>query len=153
MADDDAVVEALGRTKLFGAFPDKELRKVQQAGKEISFAAGADVTTKGEAGGRFFLILEGEADVVLGGAAAASRRIGPGETFGEIALLDGGPRTATVVAVSPLRTFSLASWNFRPLVLEHPELATAVIATLCAWLREAGAGGGTAAGGPSSPAS
>ena len=135
MAGEDAVVEALARTKLFGGLPVKELRKMHQAGKEISFAAGVDITTEGESGGRFFLILEGEADVVTGGAVR--RRIGPGETFGEIALLDGGPRTATVVAISPLRTFTLASWNFRPLVLAHPELAGAVITTLCGWLREA----------------
>jgi len=138
VADDDAaVVDALGRTKLFGGLALKELRKVQQAGKQLSFAAGADLTTEGESGGRFFLILEGEADLVVGGTVKG--RIGPGATFGEIALLDGGPRTATVVAVAPMRTFTLASWNFRPLVLAYPELAGAVIATLCAWIREAGA--------------
>jgi len=134
LARGDPVVEALQRTKLFGALPAKELRHVRQAGKELSFAAGEDLTTEGEAGGRYFLILDGAADMVRGGEVMG--RLGPGDGFGEIALLDGGPRTATVVAATQLRTFSLASWNFRPLVLEQPAIAGSVISTLCAWLRE-----------------
>ena len=134
MADDEALEEALHRTRLFGGLPARELRKVRHLGKEIQFAAGEDVTTEGEDGGRYFLILDGEADLVRGGRVA--RRLRAGDGFGEIALLDGGPRTATVVAVTPLTTFSLASWNFRPFVLEQPTIASAVITMLCQWLRE-----------------
>ena len=132
--DEAEVVRALAGSELFAGLPEKELRRIAGSGKEISFAAGEELATTGDAAGRYYLVLEGQAEV----AVNESRRVslGPGAGIGEVALLDGGSRSATVVASTPLRTFSLAAWNFKPL-LERPPIAEAVIALLVRRLRAA----------------
>ena len=75
-----------------------------------------------------------EADVRVGDESVA--HIGPGGAVGELALIDGRPRSATVVAQTPVRTLSLASWNFRPLLREHPAIAEALLLEMCERLRE-----------------
>ena len=65
------------------------------------------------------------------------RTLGPGDHFGEIALLDDGPRSATVTASTDLRCRGMAAWEFRPFVQEHPEVAWTMLETLAARLREA----------------
>jgi CRP-like cAMP-binding protein len=102
--------------------------------KEVPFGPGDELTGEGEEGARFYLILEGEASVTVNGQDRGTR--GPGETIGEYSLLDGQPRSATVVAKTPIRTLSLASWNFRPLLAEEPTLAEALLVELCRRLRE-----------------
>ena len=128
------IIAALQSSELFRDLPQKQLKRICDAGKEMSFQAGAEVVAEGEGAGRFFLILDGTAEVLTHGVHRAE--LGPGDAVGEIALLDGGPRTATVRATSDLRTFSLASWNFRPL-LSEPEVMSAVIGVLCRRLRSA----------------
>jgi CRP-like cAMP-binding protein len=131
---DNEILTALQRAELFRDLPQKQLKRIRDVGKEMSFRAGADVVAEGEGAGRFFLILDGTAEVLVRGSRRAE--LGPGDAVGEIALLDGGTRTATVKAASDLRTFSLASWNFRPL-LNEPEVMSAVIAVLCRRIRSA----------------
>jgi CRP/FNR family transcriptional regulator, cyclic AMP receptor protein len=128
------IIVALKASELFRDLPQKQLKTICDAGKEMSFQAGAEVVAEGESAGRFFLILDGTAEVVVQGVHRG--KLGPGDAVGEIALLDGGPRTATVRATSDLRTFSLASWNFRPF-LGEPEVMRAVIGVLCRRLRSA----------------
>jgi CRP-like cAMP-binding protein len=132
--DEAEVVRALAGSELFGGVPDKELRRIAGSGKEVTFAAGEELATTGESAGRYYLILEGDAEVVVNDSRRIS--VGPGAGIGEVALLDGGPRSATVVASTPLRTFSLAAWNFKPL-LERPAITEAVIALLVRRLRAA----------------
>jgi CRP/FNR family transcriptional regulator, cyclic AMP receptor protein len=130
------IMAAVQASELFRDLPQKQLKRICDAGKEMSFRAGAEVVIEGEGAGRFFLILDGTAEVIAHGVHRAE--LGPGDAVGELALLDGGPRSATVKAISDLRTFSLASWNFRTF-LGEPEVMSAVIGVLCRRLRSAGA--------------
>jgi CRP-like cAMP-binding protein len=128
------IIAALQASELFRDLPQKQLKRICDAGKVMSFQAGAEVVAEGEGAGRFFLILDGTAEFFVHGVHRGE--LGPGDAVGEIALLDGGTRTATVRASSDLRTFSLASWNFRPFMGE-PEVMRAVIGLLCRRLRSA----------------
>ena len=130
-----AAVDALARVGLFGGLSPKDLARVADMAKELSFPAGAAITEEGEAGGRFYVLVEGEADVVIGNHVVKTVRAG--DYFGEISLIDGSPRTATIVARSPVSTLSLSSWNFRPMLKEHPSIAEAVLLEMCRRLREA----------------
>jgi CRP/FNR family transcriptional regulator len=102
--------------------------------KETFHVAGDSVIDEGRAGIGFHLILEGEANVLRNGRTAA--RLGPGEFFGEMALVDDGPRSATVAAASDLTTVVLSKWEFRPLLKDHPEMAWKMIEHLVARVRE-----------------
>src|SRR4051794_11672975 len=132
---DDEVIKALRNSELFADVPAKALKSVYEAGKEFTFKNGDDLIVQGKLAGRFFVILEGTAKVVVNGRTR--RQLGPADAIGEISLLDGGARSATVVATSPLRAFSLASWNFKPLIRSHPQIAEAAIRVLARRLREA----------------
>src|SRR5207253_5889481 len=110
------------------------LSRVAEMAKEIDFGPGVAITQEGEPGGRFFVLLEGDADVNVDGKTV--KTLGAGDSFGEISLIDGRPRTATVVARTSVRTMSLASWNFLPLLLEYPSMAEAVLLAVCERLRE-----------------
>ena len=104
------------------------------SGKEVSFAAGRVICKEGETGVGLHIILEGEVKVLVGGRTR--RRLGPGAFFGEIALLDGGPRSASVVAETPVRTFAITSWNFRSVLKEHPSMPVKMLEEVCKRLRE-----------------
>ncbi len=130
----DEVITALQGSDMFRGLPSKQLKQIRDAGKELSFKAGSELLVEGDESGRFFLILDGTTEVTVKGTKRAT--LGPGAAVGEIALLDGGPRSATVSAVTDVRTFSLASWNFRPF-LNEPEVMQAVIKLLCRRLRSA----------------
>jgi CRP/FNR family transcriptional regulator, cyclic AMP receptor protein len=132
MAD---VEETLGRVPLFAAVKPKELKKLGKRMGERSFGEGDTITTEGESGIGFFVIEDGNASVSIGGKIV--RTLGPGEHFGEIALIDSGPRSATIVASTDLRCRGMSAWEFKPFVEEHPEVAWALLETLAGRLREA----------------
>ncbi|MBV8981994.1 MAG: cyclic nucleotide-binding domain-containing protein [Acidimicrobiia bacterium] len=133
--DGAVAVDALARVRLFQGLSPKDVGRVADMAKELSFSAGDAITVEGDSGGRFYVLVEGEADVVIGKDVVKSLR--GGDYFGEISLIDGSPRTATVVARSPVRTLSLSSWNFRPMLKEHPSIGEAVLLEMCRRLREA----------------
>lgn len=135
MSDD--VIAALQAAEMFRDVPLKRLQTIRSAGRELAFRAGSELVVEGEDAGRFFLVLDGTVEVTVRGEKRAT--LGPGGAVGEIALIDGGQRTATVTATTDVRTFSLASWNFRPF-LKEPDVMLAVIGVLCRRLREAEAG-------------
>ena len=91
------------------------------------------IAREGERGIGLFLILEGQCKVTIGGKTKA--RLGPGDFFGEVALLDGGPRTATVTAVSPVRLVGITGWVFRGLLMEHPTIALKTLEAVAGRLR------------------
>jgi CRP-like cAMP-binding protein len=124
---------ALAGVDLFEELSKRELKKVAEAGKEIDFRDGATVTKQGDKDARFYLVLEGEARAIVNGRKRGT--IGPGGYFGEISLIDGEPRSATIVAETPLRTFSLASFNFRALLRESPTMAEKLLVVMCRRLR------------------
>lgn len=130
----DEIIAALQGSEMFRDLPLKQLRRIRDAGKELSFTVGSELVAEGEDAGRFFLILEGNTEVTVKGEKRAT--LEPGMAFGEIALLDGGPRSATVTAVTDVRTFSLTSWNFRPFLNEQ-SVTQAVVKLLCQRLRSA----------------
>jgi CRP/FNR family transcriptional regulator len=129
-------VAALERVPLFAGLKRRELQSLAASLKERTFAAGEAVTTEGEAGLGFFVIAEGTATVDVGGRERTS--LGPGDSFGEVALLDEGPRTATVRAETALRTYGMTPWVFKPFLESHPEVAWVLLQTLARRLREAG---------------
>ena len=131
-------VEALRKVSLFEGIGDRDLERLARLFRERSFAEGATVTTEGEPGIGFFVITQGSAEVSVGGELRGS--LGPGESFGETALIDEGPRSATVVAATDLRCLALSAWDFRPFVEEHPPVAWALLRTLVERLRKAQAG-------------
>lgn len=121
--------EALRNVPFLAALDKRAVASLVSSMKERDVAAGKDVVTQGTGGIAFFVVLEGEAVVVVDGDER--RRIGPGDHFGEIALvLDDAPRTATVTAVTDLRVASLTAWSFRPFVREHPDVAWSLLETL-----------------------
>jgi CRP-like cAMP-binding protein len=132
--------EAVAAVPLFASLSKRELKELASTMHEYSFPAGKELMTEGEEGIGFFLIAEGEAVVTLRGDE--KRPLKAGDWFGEMALIDGGTRTASVKAVTDLRCFSLTSWEFRPLVHEHPAIAWAVMETLVKRIRDIEASGG-----------
>jgi CRP/FNR family transcriptional regulator, cyclic AMP receptor protein len=135
MADRRALFETLGRVPLFSGLSRKELGAVLRFCEELDHPAGREVVREGYGSAIFHLILSGSATVVQGGRAL--RKLGPGDSFGDIALIDGGPRSAAVRADSALHTLSVATWNFKPLLLAHPTIAYKLLLELCRRLREA----------------
>jgi CRP/FNR family transcriptional regulator, cyclic AMP receptor protein len=132
---DDPLTTMLARVDLFEGLSSTELRQVREAGKEISFAPGDELTAQGRQGGRFFLVLDGEVDIFVNGRAAPP--MGPGQYLGEISVIDGLPRAASAVARTQVRTWSLASFSFRPILREHPTVAEKIMVLLCQRLRAA----------------
>jgi CRP-like cAMP-binding protein len=127
--------ETLRRVPLFSGVKPKELKKLDRRMTERTFNEGDTITTEGHSGIGFFVIEHGNATVSVGGKII--RTLGPGEHFGEVALIDSGPRSATVVATTDLRCRAMSAWEFKPFVEEHPEVAWALLETLVGRLREA----------------
>ena len=135
MVRTNPLLESLSTVDLFSGLTRADLRRIAEAGKEISFAAGQELSVQGREGGRFFLIIEGEVDVSVHGRVTG--RHGAGAYLGEISLIDGQPRSASAVAVTPVRAWTLASWNFRPLLRSYPTVAEKILVLLCQRLRNA----------------
>jgi CRP/FNR family transcriptional regulator, cyclic AMP receptor protein len=123
----------LGEVDIFAELSGAELSRVAALAKPMSFEAGEKVVEIGAPGGRFFLVSAGEAKVMVNGRVR--RTLTPGMYFGEISLIDGEPRSADVVATQPLATYSIAEWNFRPLLKTHPTIAYKLAVILCGLLR------------------
>ena len=133
MASDPAIAEALGSTDLFSALDPRALGKVAGAMAIVSHDAGKQLATQGQDGIAFHLILDGTATVSVDGRP--SIQIGKGAYFGDISMIDGKPRSATVTADTGLRTAALTAWEFRPLLDEEPTLAKALLLVMCERLR------------------
>jgi CRP/FNR family transcriptional regulator, cyclic AMP receptor protein len=103
--------------------------------KEVDHRKGTVIATEGDPGVGLFVIVDGEAEVTIGGKRMAILR--RGDFFGEIALLDGGPRSATVTARSDMRLLGLTEWVFRGLLQEHPSIAVKTLESMAGRLRDA----------------
>jgi CRP/FNR family transcriptional regulator, cyclic AMP receptor protein len=113
--------DLLRKVSLFSGLDDRELDSLADEFNERRFSAGDTIALEGEGGLMFFVVDSGEATVEVHGREVA--RLGPGDHFGEIALIDRRPRTATVTAISELKTFGLPVFVFRPYVEARPEVA------------------------------
>jgi len=130
-------VDLLQRVPLFAELSPKELQRLSGSFKERVFSEGEDVASEGEVGGggRFFVIESGEAIVTVHGEERG--RLGAGDYFGDVAMIDRGERTATIHAASELRCYSLTFWDFRPLVESDPRVAWPLLQMMAKRLRAA----------------
>jgi CRP-like cAMP-binding protein len=128
-------MEALRQVPLFSNLDEKDLDQLSRQMHERRFPEGAEVTTEGATGAGFFVIVEGNADVSIGGEHRAT--LGPGDHFGEVALIDDGVRSASITAATDLLCYGLTPWEFRPFVEDHPQVAWALLETLARRSRQA----------------
>jgi CRP/FNR family cyclic AMP-dependent transcriptional regulator len=129
-----APVEALNKVPLFSNLDEKDLDQLARQMHERRFPEGAEVTTEGSTGAGFFVIAEGNADVSIGGEHRTT--LGPGDHFGEVALIDDGVRSASITAATDLLCYGLTPWEFRPFVEDHPQVAWALLETLARRARQ-----------------
>jgi CRP-like cAMP-binding protein len=120
--------ELLQRVPLFAGLDPRELETIARTVHERTFKEGDAVTSEGEGGVGFFVIRDGHAKVDVGGSEVGT--LGPGDHFGEIALITEGPRTATVTATSELKCYGLTPWEFRPLVQTNASIAWKILQAL-----------------------
>jgi CRP/FNR family cyclic AMP-dependent transcriptional regulator len=130
-----APVEALRKVPLFAGLDDDDLARLANQMKERRFTEGSPMTSEGSGGAGFFVITEGNATVSVGGEVRTT--LGPGDYFGEIALIDEGTRSATITAATDVMAYGLTSWEFKPFVEDHPQVAWALLKTLAQRLRAA----------------
>ncbi|MDQ3668827.1 MAG: cyclic nucleotide-binding domain-containing protein [Actinomycetota bacterium] len=130
-----APVDVLRNVPLFAGVEDRDLERLAERFQERTFSEGADVVTEGSTGTSFFVIADGSATVSVGGEERDD--LGPGDYFGEIALVDQGVRSASITAASDLRCYFLTPWEFRPFVEEQPQVAWVLLQNLARRLRSA----------------
>ncbi len=130
-----APTELLQRVPLFSDLERRELQSLAGSFKERTFSAGDTIATEGEGGVGFFVVEDGSAKVSVKGEERGA--LGPGDYFGEVALIDSGARTATITAESDLRCYGLTSWDFRPLVESNAAIAWKMLQTMAKRLRDA----------------
>ena len=127
--------DALRRVRLFADLNKRELSQVARLFKPRTFSAGETVIREGSGGGAFYVIESGEATVLVRGEPRAT--LGPGDHFGEVALIDEGSRTATVTAQTELVCYGTTLWEFRPLVERNGVVGWKLLQTLAQMFREA----------------
>jgi CRP/FNR family transcriptional regulator, cyclic AMP receptor protein len=130
-----APVEVLHRVPLFAELGPEESEQVARVFKKREFSEGETITKAGSGGAAFFLIESGEAEVTVNGKPRP--RLKAGDHFGEIALIDGGERTATITAASDLVCYGLTYWDFQPLVQENAAIAWPLLQSVAKMLRAA----------------
>jgi CRP/FNR family transcriptional regulator, cyclic AMP receptor protein len=128
----NAKVELIKRVPLFSECSRKDLTEIAAIADEIDLREGKELTKEGRAGREFFVLIEGDADVKKG--SRRINRLGAGDFFGEIALVTRRPRTATVVATSPVRALVITDRSFRSLLEHQPEIQSKVMSALAARL-------------------
>ena len=117
-----SVDETLKRVPLFSGLSQRQLRGLRKDFKERTYRPGAAILREGQMSGvDFFVIVDGAASVTVDGREVD--KLGPGDYFGELALLAERERFATVTAVEPVRCLSMASWHFRKFVQDNPDVA------------------------------
>ena len=126
--------QLLARAPMLSTLPAEILEAITAAGEERSFEPERPVVREGEPGDELFVILEGQARIERGGTVLAT--FGPGEFFGEIAVLDGRPRSADVVAATPLRCLTVSREILREALEGAPEAAWAMLRILAGRLRD-----------------
>jgi CRP/FNR family transcriptional regulator, cyclic AMP receptor protein len=127
--------EVLAKLPLFAGVPARHVRRIAALGSAASFAAKTRIVSAGDPGDAFYVLLAGRAEVQRGRGRPAIE-IGAGDYFGEMALLDGAPRSATVVAKTETICLLLARKQFEKVLKEEPAVACALLRTLAARLRE-----------------
>jgi CRP/FNR family transcriptional regulator, cyclic AMP receptor protein len=128
----NAKVELIKGVPLFSELGKRELNELASIADEIDLREGKELTVEGQPGREFFVIIEGDAVVRRGDREI--NHLGAGDFFGEIALVDDRPRTATVVAETPVRTLVITDRAFRTLLDRSPEIESKVMSARAARL-------------------
>ncbi|HWL91592.1 MAG TPA: cyclic nucleotide-binding domain-containing protein [Actinomycetota bacterium] len=129
----DEAIEALKTVPLFKGMSDRGLRRVAEISKDVSHPAGKTIVEEDHSAVGFHLILSGQAEATQGGSVV--RTMGPGDYFGEMSLIDGKPRSASVVAKGDLRTLAIPAWNFNRLLDDNPEMMRALLIVMSERIR------------------
>jgi CRP/FNR family cyclic AMP-dependent transcriptional regulator len=124
----DTKVAALAKAPLFEGLSKDQLSDLAKVTEDLDFAAGKVFCSQGEVGSDFFVLMEGEAEAIRDGVKVAT--FGPGDFFGEVALVEDVPRTATVTAASPVRCFVVHRGRFLRLLDEQPGFERKVMRAL-----------------------
>ena len=131
----DPSLDLIRGVPLFAEADESFLQRLAGEFMERTFAAGETIAEEGEAGRTFIVIERGEVTVTVHGEEVG--RLGPGDSFGEMALIDKSARSATVKADTEVHGYQLPVWSFRPLVESHPEMAWALLEALAERVRQA----------------
>jgi CRP/FNR family cyclic AMP-dependent transcriptional regulator len=127
-------LQLIADVPMFSACTKQEIKRIASLANRVEIPAGQSLTKEGERGKEFFIIAEGEAKVTVRGDRVAT--LGPGEFFGETALLDPGPRTATVSADSPMVVYKVEGEDFRSLLIDVPFIARNILRGIARRMRE-----------------
>ncbi|HXH88744.1 MAG TPA: cyclic nucleotide-binding domain-containing protein [Gaiellaceae bacterium] len=127
--------ETIAKIPLFSDLEPRELERIADSFKERKYEAGDTIATEGKSGAGFFVIGEGTATVSVGGDDRS--KLGPGDYFGEIALIDEGARTATLTAETAMTCYGMTFWEFRPIVESDSRIAWKLLQALARKLRAA----------------
>lgn len=132
-SENDAVIEMLEKAPLWSGLSKKELKSMVSASRERRFESGDTIVKKGEGGVGFYLILDGSVEIRSDGNTLS--KLGPGQFFGEMSVLDNQPRSADVVTVQPSRVLILTAWEFKGLISAKPRIALKMLQELVRRLR------------------
>jgi CRP/FNR family transcriptional regulator, cyclic AMP receptor protein len=127
-------VDLLGQVPLFAGLSRRNLKRLAEHADIVSFNERDPIVEADQPGGTFYVLLEGEAKVIRG--SRTIDRMGPGDFFGEISLLDGGPRTATVTAETPVSAIRIFKRSFDKVVSQEPSVAAQILVVVARRLRE-----------------
>lgn len=130
----ERTTELLARTQLFAGVDEDGLRMIAERIHELDVPAERVIARQGEIGTGFYVIAEGSVRVVRDGETIA--KLGPGDFFGELSVLDGKPRNAQVISAEPTICLALATWEFEEVVMAQPRVALAILRELAGRLRE-----------------
>src|SRR5882672_8637994 len=135
----ETISKLLSQAEIFSGLPDTELQKCAGAFREVRFGKGEMLFSRGDPGTNLYLIAEGRVRLAISsdeGRELSFRHATAGDLFGEIAALDGGPRTAEATALTPIVAYSLDRNTLAELLLQRPAIAAKLIEYLCKKLRE-----------------
>jgi CRP/FNR family transcriptional regulator len=128
-------VAEIKEAKLFQGLPDSELRSLEKQMKIVKHPAGHEIVVKGENGVGFMVILHGT--VTVSTVQGKDRKLGPGDSFGEMALLDHEGRSANIKADTDVSLATIPEWSFKPFLKEHPEVSYRLLQVLSQRVRQA----------------
>ena len=125
----------LKQAKLLQGLPESEVRTIERQMKKVQHPAGHEIVVKGENGVGFMIILDGE--VTVSTVQGKTRKLGPGDSFGEMALLDHEGRSANIKADTDVTLATIPEWSFKPFLKEHPDVAYRLLQVLSQRVRQA----------------
>jgi CRP/FNR family cyclic AMP-dependent transcriptional regulator len=124
-SEDDLVVDMLEKCSLWSGLDKQDLKAIVKISKQQKFQSGDTIVKKGDEGTGFYLVLDGAVEIRSDGKILS--RLGPGQFFGEMSVVDTQPRSADVVVVEPSRVLFLSSWSFKSLISERPRIAVKML--------------------------